>query len=177
MSQVSYLFHFGFLGPHYFLQEISDTTFSGRFWRIIGPSLLFSGGFPDPWEMLDLLQWNQHFWFDIISGLRPIVKIILENTEVKTQPLFLQKPIIINIFWIHFCNPKIAYHSYPQYKYFNNSKISKRYLSFSQNTEIELLQMIIDVIRALVGGGAGGAIAPPTIFDLLNRYQFLPQKF
>ena len=96
--------------------------------------------------MQDLLQWNQHFGFDIISGLRPIVKIILENTEVKPQPLFFQKPIMINIFWIHFCNPKIAYHSYPQYKYFNNLKISKRYLSFSQNTEIELLQMIIDVI-------------------------------
>ena len=31
-------------------------------------------------------------------------------------------------------------------------------------------------IRALVGGGAGGAIAPPTFLDLLNRYQFLPKN-
>ena len=30
--------------------------------------------------------------------------------------------------------------------------------------------------RALVGGGAGGAIAPPTFLDLLNRYQFLPKN-
>ena len=39
-TQVSYLFHFGFLGPHYFLQ-ISNTTFSRRFRWNIGPSLLF----------------------------------------------------------------------------------------------------------------------------------------
>ena len=38
--QVSYLFHFGFLDPHYFLQEISNTTFSRKFRRNIGPSLL-----------------------------------------------------------------------------------------------------------------------------------------
>ena len=37
--QVSYLFHFGFLGPHYFFQEISNITFSRRFRRNIGPSL------------------------------------------------------------------------------------------------------------------------------------------
>ena len=30
--------------------------------------------------------------------------------------------------------------------------------------------------RALVGRGAGGAIAPPTFLDLLNRYQFLPKN-
>ena len=66
--QVSYLFHFGFLGPHYFLQEISDTTFSRRFRRIIGPSLLFAGGFLDPWDMQDLLQSNQHFGLDIIQS-------------------------------------------------------------------------------------------------------------
>ena len=30
--------------------------------------------------------------------------------------------------------------------------------------------------RALVGGGARGAIAPPTFLDLLNKYQFLPKN-
>ena len=30
--------------------------------------------------------------------------------------------------------------------------------------------------RALVGGGAGGAIAPPTFLDLLNRYHFLSKN-
>ena len=27
-----------------------------------------------------------------------------------------------------------------------------------------------------LAGGAGGAIAPPTFLDLLNRYQFLPKN-
>ena len=45
MSQVSYLFHFGFLGPHYFLQEISAehralTTFTRRFFRSLGNARL-----------------------------------------------------------------------------------------------------------------------------------------
>ena len=29
--------------------------------------------------------------------------------------------------------------------------------------------------RGLVGGGARGAIAPPTFLDLLNKYRFLPK--
>ena len=38
----------GSWAPHYFPQEISNTTFSRRFRRNIGPSLLFTQGFSDP---------------------------------------------------------------------------------------------------------------------------------
>ena len=57
MSPSLLLIPFRILGPtllsprdfgHYFLKEISDTTISRRFRRIIGPSLLFAGGFLDP---------------------------------------------------------------------------------------------------------------------------------
>ena len=38
------------------------------------------------------------------------------------------------------------------------------------------LSYFVAETRALVGGGARGAIAPPTFLDLLNRYQFLPKN-
>ena len=41
--------------------------------------------------------------------------------------------------------------------------------------QINFNKILINV-RALVGGGARGAIVPPTFLDLLNKYQFLPKN-
>ena len=87
--QVSYLFHFGFLGPHYFLQEILDTTLSRRFRRIIGPSLLFTGGFLDPWDMQDLYCNQIRICTWHTASLHPLVEIILDHgSQTSTHCFF-----------------------------------------------------------------------------------------
>ena len=107
--EVSYLFHFGFFGPHYFLQEISDTTFSRRFRRIIGPSLLFTGGFSDPWEMQDLLQSIQHFELDTLTVYTPsqnnfgpqksnLHPFFFKNSYVLHTNIFLDTLFFVSLF-------------------------------------------------------------------------------
>ena len=125
--QVSYLFHFGFLGPHYFLQEISDTTLSRKFRRIIGPSLLFAGGFLDPWDMQDLLQSNQHFGLDIIQS-KPLSQNNLDHgSQTSTPCLFKKIPSLETFFgYIKFCN---YYRDRNKKNYFQD----RRYNKFSKN--------------------------------------------
>ena len=76
-----YLFHFGFLGPHYFLQEISAehralTTFTRRFFRSLGNARLtaIKSAFG-----LDIL---------LVYYLHPLVKIILDHESQTSTPFF-----------------------------------------------------------------------------------------
>ena len=127
--QVSYLFHFGFLGPHYFLQEISGTTLSRKFRQIIGYRVLttfyrtegsdttksrrshtVSMDFEDPWNMQNLLQANQHLEMTYY-GLHPFVKIILDHGS-QTSPLSFFIPLSQNCTflntYINFCIIDVA---------------------------------------------------------------------
>ena len=81
--------------------SISDswahTTFSRRFRRNIGPSLLSIGGFSDPWEMQDLLQSYQHLsiFFNSISRKKNFYgnKNLEKNSRYAAVPDFKGAPL------------------------------------------------------------------------------------